>query len=120
MGAVRRARSSGLILTGAALHGASVETSLLLLAYAAGAATSLALALARRRARVRGDEALARRRRMDPARARRRRAGVGALAIALGLDTGLLARLSTASTAALEQSLVDRLHPEAITGLDCP
>lgn len=33
------------MLTGAALHGASVGTSLLLLAYAAGAATSLALAL---------------------------------------------------------------------------
>jgi cytochrome c biogenesis protein CcdA len=35
----------GLILTGAALRGANVETSLLLFAYAAGAATSLALAL---------------------------------------------------------------------------
>src|SRR5215510_7471546 len=35
----------GLILTGAALQGASFETSLLLFAYAAGAATSLALAL---------------------------------------------------------------------------
>ncbi len=35
----------GLVLTGAALQGASVGTSLLLLAYAAGAATSLALAL---------------------------------------------------------------------------
>jgi cytochrome c biogenesis protein CcdA len=35
----------GLILTGAALQGASVETSLLLLAYAAGAVTSLAAAL---------------------------------------------------------------------------
>src|SRR5262249_14623065 len=35
----------GLILTGAALKGASAQTSLLLLAYAAGAATSLALAL---------------------------------------------------------------------------
>jgi cytochrome c biogenesis protein CcdA len=35
----------GLILTGAALQGASIGTSLLLLAYAAGAATSLALAL---------------------------------------------------------------------------
>jgi cytochrome c biogenesis protein CcdA len=35
----------GLILTGAALEGANVETTLLLLAYAAGAATSLALAL---------------------------------------------------------------------------
>ena len=35
----------GLILTGAALNGASAMTTLLLLAYAAGAATSLALAL---------------------------------------------------------------------------
>src|SRR5580693_3889768 len=35
----------GLILTGAALHGANLQTSLLLAAYAAGAATSLALAL---------------------------------------------------------------------------
>src|SRR6516164_4838921 len=35
----------GLILTGAALEGANVQTSLLLVAYAAGAATSLALAL---------------------------------------------------------------------------
>ena len=36
----------GLILTGAALNGANVGTTLLLLAYALGAATSLALALA--------------------------------------------------------------------------
>jgi cytochrome c biogenesis protein CcdA len=36
----------GLILTGAALNGANITTSLLLFAYAAGAATSLALALA--------------------------------------------------------------------------
>ena len=50
----------GLILTGAALQGASVKTALLLLAYAAGAATSLALALARRRTGVRCDEAFAR------------------------------------------------------------
>jgi cytochrome c biogenesis protein CcdA len=35
----------GLVLTGAALGGASAQTSLLLLAYAAGAATSLAGAL---------------------------------------------------------------------------
>ena len=39
----------GLILTGAALQGANVQTTLLLLAYAAGAATSLAVALAHRR-----------------------------------------------------------------------
>ncbi|MGF7155570.1 cytochrome c biogenesis CcdA family protein [Novosphingobium gossypii] len=38
-------RVLGLVLTGAALQGASAHTSLLLLAYAAGAATSLALAL---------------------------------------------------------------------------
>src|SRR5262249_31485946 len=36
----------GLVLTGAALQGANVGTTLLLLAYALGAATSLALALA--------------------------------------------------------------------------
>ena len=60
----------GLILTGAAISGASVGTSLLLLAYAAGAATSLAAGAAVRRPRVRGDEALARHRRMDPARRR--------------------------------------------------
>ncbi|MFS6647266.1 cytochrome c biogenesis protein CcdA, partial [Staphylococcus aureus] len=36
----------GLLLTGAALKGASVTTTLLLLTYALGAATSLALALA--------------------------------------------------------------------------
>ena len=35
----------GLVLTGAALRGASVGTTLLLVAYAAGAATSLAVAL---------------------------------------------------------------------------
>ncbi len=38
-------RVLGLVLTGAALNGASAGTTLLLLAYAAGAATSLALAL---------------------------------------------------------------------------
>ena len=35
----------GLVLTGAALHGANMQTTFLLLAFAAGAATSLALAL---------------------------------------------------------------------------
>jgi len=44
------------------------------------------------------------------------RRGLGALvlvavaAIALGLDTGLLTRLSTSSTARVEQSLLDRFH----------
>ena len=61
----------GLILTGAALEGASAGTTLLLLAYAAGAATSLALALLAGRPRVRRHEDVARRRRVDPARPRR-------------------------------------------------
>ena len=36
---------------------------------------------------------------------------VGVAAIALGLDTGVLAQLSTASTGTLEQKLVDHLRP---------
>jgi cytochrome c biogenesis protein CcdA len=65
----------GLILTGAALQGANVHTTLLLLAYALGAATSLALALA-----VGGKVFAAMKRSfwsrgIDPARSRRRRLG---------------------------------------------
>ncbi|MGK9522461.1 cytochrome c biogenesis protein DipZ, partial [Salmonella enterica subsp. enterica] len=42
----------------------------------------------------------------------------GVAAIALGLDTGILARLSTASTGGLEQSLVEKLSakPEQKSG----
>ena len=36
---------------------------------------------------------------------------VAVVAIALGLDTGFLTHVSLASTASLEQSLVDRFHP---------
>jgi thiol-disulfide isomerase/thioredoxin len=36
----------------------------------------------------------------------------GVVAIAMGLDTGFLTRVSTASTAALEQGLLDRFKPE--------
>ncbi|WP_398498433.1 cytochrome c biogenesis protein DipZ [Variovorax sp.] len=100
----------GLILTGAALNGASAGTSLLLLAYAAGACTSLAAALlfghrmfARMKASLRTGEWL------------RRAAGAAVLAgvgaIALGLDTGLLSQLSGGGTNALEQALLDRLGP---------
>jgi cytochrome c biogenesis protein CcdA/thiol-disulfide isomerase/thioredoxin len=98
----------GLLLTGAALQGASIGTTLLLLAYAAGAATSLALAL------LVGGKVFGFMKRSLGAGEWLRR-GLGALmlagvaAIALGLDTGVLARLSTASTGGLEQSLVDRL-----------
>jgi cytochrome c biogenesis protein CcdA/thiol-disulfide isomerase/thioredoxin len=100
----------GLILTGAALHGANVGTTFLLLAYAAGAATSLALALA-----VGGRIFAAMKRSLGAGEWVRRGLGVAVLAavvaIALGVDTGFLTRISLSSTASLEQSLVDRLRP---------
>ncbi|MDP9029247.1 MAG: cytochrome c biogenesis protein DipZ, partial [Pseudomonadota bacterium] len=107
----------GLVLTGAALQGASIGTTLLLLAYAAGAATSLALAL------LVGGKVFGFMKRSLGAGEWLRR-GLGALmlagvaAIALGLDTGILARLSTASTGGLEQSLVEKLSakPEQKSG----
>jgi len=99
----------GLILTGAALHGANLQTSLLLAAYAAGAATSLALALL-----IGGRLFAAMKRSIGAGEWIRRGLGVAVLAavaaIALGLDTGLLTRLSLASTASLEQNLLDRFH----------
>ncbi|MEI9986314.1 MAG: cytochrome c biogenesis protein CcdA [Aliidongia sp.] len=99
----------GLILTGAALQGPGVGTSLLLLAYGLGAASSLAagillagrlLAVFKRSARwadgfrrVLGAAVIA-----------------GAAVIWLGLDTGLLTRLSSASTSAVEQNLITALQ----------
>jgi cytochrome c biogenesis protein CcdA/thiol-disulfide isomerase/thioredoxin len=100
----------GLILTGAALKGASVGTTLLLLAYAAGAATSLALALA-----VGGRLFAAMKRSLGVGDWIRRGLGVAVLiaviAIAFGLDTGFLTRVSLSGTASLEQSLIDRISP---------
>jgi cytochrome c biogenesis protein CcdA/thiol-disulfide isomerase/thioredoxin len=100
----------GLILTGAALNGANVGTSLLLLAYACGAATSLALALV-----VGGRVFAAMKGALGAGEWVRRGLGVAVLAavvaIALGADTGILTRLSLSSTAALEQALLDRLRP---------
>lgn len=102
----------GLVLAGAALQGASTATTLLLLAYGAGAATSLALALL-----VGGRVFAAMKRSLGIGEWVRRAVGAAMLAgigaIALGLDTGLLATLSTASTAGLEQRLVERLAPRA-------
>ncbi|MEJ0067290.1 MAG: redoxin family protein [Caulobacteraceae bacterium] len=99
----------GLLLTGAALQGASVKTTLLLVAYAAGAATSLALALL-----VGGRVFAAMKRSLGAGEWIRRGLGVaviaGVVVIGLGLDTGLLTRLSTASTTGIEQSLLDRFH----------
>lgn len=98
----------GLILTGAALQGSSLSSSLLLLAYAAGAATSMGAAL------LLGAKVFAAMKRSIGAGEGIRRvlggamlAGVGA--IALGFDTGALAQLSVASTGGLEQHLVASL-----------
>ncbi|MGF6515520.1 cytochrome c biogenesis protein CcdA/thiol-disulfide isomerase/thioredoxin [Pseudomonas sp. BT76 TE3572] len=105
----------GLLLTGAALQGASIATTLLLLAYAAGAATSLAVAL------LLGGKVFAAMKRSIGAGEWLRR-GLGAMmlagvaAIALGLDTGILARVSTASTGGIEQALVGRLAGKSPNG----
>jgi cytochrome c biogenesis protein CcdA/thiol-disulfide isomerase/thioredoxin len=100
----------GLILTGAALEGASKHSAFLLLAYAAGGATSLAVVL------LAGGKVFAALKRSLKAEAWIRGVlGVavlaGVVAIAFGLDRGVLTQLSLASTSGLEQSLIDRLHP---------
>jgi cytochrome c biogenesis protein CcdA/thiol-disulfide isomerase/thioredoxin len=103
----------GLILTIAALNGASVGTSFLLLAYALGAATSLALALL-----IGGRLFAAMKRSLGAGEWVRR--GLGALvlagvaAIALGLDTTYLARLSTAQTERIEHMVA------GLVGMDMP
>jgi cytochrome c biogenesis protein CcdA/thiol-disulfide isomerase/thioredoxin len=101
----------GLILTGAALQGANAQTSLLLLAYAAGEATSLALALL-----VGGKAFAAMKGSLGAGEWIRRGLGLAVLAavavIGLGLDSGFLTRISLASTASLEQGLLDRFHSE--------
>ena len=100
----------GLVLTGAALEGASARTSLLLLAYAAGAATSLGVALL-----IGGRVFGAMKRSLGASEWIRRGLGVallcGVAVIALGLDTGLLTRLSLANTSKVEQALVDKIRP---------
>jgi cytochrome c biogenesis protein CcdA/thiol-disulfide isomerase/thioredoxin len=98
----------GLILTGAALNGASASTTVLLLAYAVGACTSLAAAL------LFGGRLFAvMKRSLHTGEWVRRMAGmavlVGVGAIALGLDTGVLSQLSVGTTSALEKALVDKI-----------
>jgi cytochrome c biogenesis protein CcdA/thiol-disulfide isomerase/thioredoxin len=101
----------GLILTGAALQGASTHTAVLLLAYAAGAATSLGIALL-----AGGKVFAAMKRSLGAEEWIRRILGVAVLAaaaaVALGLDRGVLTRLSLASTGGLEQRLIDRFPPD--------
>jgi cytochrome c biogenesis protein CcdA/thiol-disulfide isomerase/thioredoxin len=105
----------GLILTGAALQGANAGTTLLLAAYAAGAATSLALALL-----VGGKVFAAMKRSLHAGEWVRRGLGAAVLvavaAIGFGADTGFLTRISAASTAALEQSLLEKLRPQQTGG----
>jgi cytochrome c biogenesis protein CcdA/thiol-disulfide isomerase/thioredoxin len=100
----------GLLLTGAALNGASVQTTLLLLTYAAGAATSLGLALL-----IGGKVFAVMKRSLGAGEWVRRALGVlvlcGVVAIALGLDTGLLTRVSLASTGGIEQKLINAVRP---------
>ncbi|NEK33680.1 cytochrome c biogenesis protein DipZ [Rhizobium leguminosarum] len=105
----------GLVLTGAALQGANLQTTFLLTAYAAGAASSLAVALL-----VGGKLFAAMKRSLGLGDRIRQGLGAAVLAgvavIALGLDTSLLARLSYASTASLEQAVLDRLHAKPLSG----
>ncbi|OAJ54763.1 cytochrome C biogenesis protein [Paraburkholderia ginsengiterrae] len=105
----------GLVLTGAALRGASIGTTLLLAAYAAGAATSLAIALL-----IGGKVFAAMKRSLGAGEWIRRGIGAamlgGVVAIALGVDTGLLTRVSTVATGGIEQKLVDKLAPKGTPG----
>jgi thiol-disulfide isomerase/thioredoxin len=100
-----------LILTGAALRGPGIETSLLLLTYGLGAATALAagmllggrlIAIVRRSLRF-GD---------GPRRVLGAAVIAGTAAIWLGLDTGALTRWSSDATMALEQNLILTLREE--------
>ncbi|MFE1599285.1 cytochrome c biogenesis protein DipZ [Methylobacterium sp. ID0610] len=107
----------GLVLTGAALNGPSLHTTLLLATYAAGAATALAGAALVGRPLL----AAARRR---PGLGERLRQGLGAAILALvatsalGLESGSLAGLSDPGTAALERALVAGLRGEGTSGAE--
>ncbi len=104
----------GLILTGAAIKGASASTTLLLLFYALGAATSLAAALL-----IGGRVFAAMKQSLGAGEWIRKGLGVlvlaGVVAIALGLDTGFLTQLSLTRTTGVEQSLLEKVGLERKT-----
>ncbi|WP_431257341.1 cytochrome c biogenesis protein DipZ [Roseateles chitinivorans] len=109
----------GLVLTTAALQGAGLHTSLLLLAYGLGAASSLAVAL------LAGQRVFAAmKRHLGSGEWLRRGLGAamlaGVAAIALGLDTGALSQLSIASTGGFEQRLLERLQADTTVDAMAP
>jgi cytochrome c biogenesis protein CcdA/thiol-disulfide isomerase/thioredoxin len=109
----------GLILTGAALRGASVSTTVLLLAYALGAATSLALALAA------GGKFLKTLKGYLKADIWVRRVlGIavllGVAAALFGWDRGLLTRLSRVQTEGVEQKLIQTFHADVSPSTSIP
>lgn len=109
----------GLVLTGAAISGANLRTSLLLLSYAAGAACSLGLAIA-----VGGRVFAAMKRSLGVGEWVRRALGVavlcGVVAIAFGWDRGALTRVSSPQTSRLEQVLIGKLAPQMMPGASSP
>ena len=106
----------GLILTGAALQGASVQHHAAAARLCRGRRDVAGAGAARRRPGVRRHEALAGRRRMGPARSWRRRAAPASPRSRSGLDTGFLARVSLANTASVEQKLLEKFHAAAEDG----
>lgn len=98
----------GLVLAGAALNGANLYSTGLLLAFAAGAASALALALL-----AGGQVFNLLKRGLGVEDGIRRGLGVAVLvsvvAIALGWDTRFLAQFSFLSTANTEQRLIEKL-----------
>jgi len=104
----------GLVLTGAALQGATAGTTFLLLAYSAGAATSLALAVL-----VGGRMFAMMKQSLGAGEWVRRGLGViviaGTVAIAFGADTGFLAGLSSSPTTRIEQALLNAFSEDGRT-----
>jgi len=108
----------GLVLAGAALHGANLYSALLLLTFAAGAASSLAVAL------LASSRVIAwMKRNFGVEEWVRRVLGIavvaGIVVIAFGWDTRFLARLTSANTTAAEQHLIENLaqRPEATSDM---